>query len=124
LKESARRLEEEHTTQRDANEAYEAWREREIARRGSRSHGDRAVKPHDPPEGPDGKVNATDHHSRMVRTAAQPAKQGYPRRGSAEQVLRRNNPHSHTALVSQGIQMFSIPPPLCWPKFTHHVSTY
>ena len=36
-----------------------------------------AVKPHDPPEGPDGKVNATDHHSRIVRTAAQPAKQGY-----------------------------------------------
>ena len=36
-----------------------------------------AVKPHDPPEGPDGKANATDHHSRIVRTAAQPAKQGY-----------------------------------------------
>ena len=36
LKESARRLEEEHTAQREANEAYEAWREREIARTGRR----------------------------------------------------------------------------------------
>ena len=56
LKESARRLEEEHTAQREANEAYEAWREREIARRGRGHIATGAVKPHDPPEGPDGKV--------------------------------------------------------------------
>jgi len=52
LKESARRLEEEHTAQREANEAYEAWREREIARRGRGQMATGAAKPHDRPRGP------------------------------------------------------------------------
>ena len=34
-------------------------------------------KPHEPPETPAGRVNTTDHDSRIVRTKGQPARQGY-----------------------------------------------
>jgi transposase len=77
LKESARRLEEEHTAHCEANEAYEAWREHGIAADGSRRMAPGIVKPYLPPELPEGKINTTDHDSRIVRTAGQPAKQGY-----------------------------------------------
>jgi transposase len=77
LKESARHLEEEHEAHREANEAYEAWRERGLAADGSHRMAPGMVKPYVPPELPEGKVNTTDHDSRIVRTAGQPAKQGY-----------------------------------------------
>jgi hypothetical protein len=37
----------------------------------------RPPDPHSPPETPAGTINTTDHDSRIVRTAGQPAKQGY-----------------------------------------------
>ena len=77
LEESARRLEEEHSAHCEANEAYEAWREREIARRGRGQMATGAVKPYAPPAAPEGKINTTDHDSRIVKTVGQPAMQGY-----------------------------------------------
>jgi transposase len=77
LEESARRLEEEHSVHCEANEAYEAWREREIARRGRGQMATGMVKPYAPPAGPEGKINTTDHDSRIVKTVGQPAMQGY-----------------------------------------------
>ena len=77
LQESARRLEQEHSAQLRANEAYEAWRARGIAADGSRRMAPGMVKPYVPPQEPEGELNTTDHDSRIVRTAGQPAKQGY-----------------------------------------------
>ena len=77
LEESARRLEEEHSAHCEANDAYEAWREREITRRGRGQMATGAVKPYAPPAAPEGKINTTDHDSRIVKTVGQPAMQGY-----------------------------------------------
>jgi transposase len=77
LKESARRLQEEHSVQLEANDAYESWRAREIAKRGRGQMATGAVKPYAPPEEPEGKINTTDHDSRIVKTAGQAARQGY-----------------------------------------------
>jgi transposase len=77
LEESARRLEEEHAAGLEANEAYEAWRARGIAADGSRRMAPGMVKPYSPPALPEGRINTTDHDSRIVRTQGQPAIQGY-----------------------------------------------
>jgi transposase len=77
LHESARRLEEEHAVERQANAAYEAWRARGIAADGSHRMAPGTTKPYEPPETPAGTINTTDHDSRIVRTQGQPAKQGY-----------------------------------------------
>jgi transposase len=77
LKESARRLQEEHSAHCQANEAYESWRAREISRRGRGQMATGAVKPYQPPKEPEGKINTTDHDARIVRTAGQAARQGY-----------------------------------------------
>jgi hypothetical protein len=75
--ESARRLEEEHAADLEANEGYAAWRARGIAADGSRRMAPGTVKPYEPPQAPEGNVNTTDHDSRIVRTVGQPAIQGY-----------------------------------------------
>jgi transposase len=77
LGESARRLEEEHAAEVEANTAYEAWRARGVAADGSRRMAPGVVKPYQPSETPAGTINTTDHDSRIVRTTGQPAKQGY-----------------------------------------------
>jgi transposase len=77
LKESARRLEEEHSAHLEANDAYECWRARGIAADGSHRMAPGVVKPYAPPEQPAGKINTTDHDSRIVKTAGQAARQGY-----------------------------------------------
>ncbi|MDQ3434609.1 MAG: transposase [Actinomycetota bacterium] len=77
LAESKRRLEEEHQVERQANTAYEAWRARGVAADGSRRMAPGRTKPHVPSELPAGKINTTDHDSRIVRTQGQPAIQGY-----------------------------------------------
>jgi transposase len=78
LAESKRRLEEELQAERSANEAYESYRSRGVMRDGRRFGGEpRPSKPYEPPAVPTGKINTTDHDSRIVRTAGQPAKQGY-----------------------------------------------
>ena len=77
LAESKRRLEEEHEVELQANRAYEAWRARGIAADGSRRMAPGRTKPYLPPESPEGKINTTDHDSRIVRTQGQPAIQGY-----------------------------------------------
>jgi transposase len=77
LEESARRLEQEHAVELAANAQYEAWRARGIAADGSRRMAPGTTKPYRPPELPAGKINTTDHDSRIVRTAGQPAIQGY-----------------------------------------------
>jgi transposase len=77
LTESARRLQEEHAAHLEANEAYEAWRERETRERGRNRMAPGTVKPYVPPQAPDGTINTTDHDSRIVRTVGSPAIQGY-----------------------------------------------
>jgi Transposase DDE domain len=78
LAESKRRLEEELEAERSANDAYEAYRSRGVMRDGRRFGGEpRPSKRYEPPATPTAKINTTDHDSRIVRTAGQPAKQGY-----------------------------------------------
>ncbi len=75
LREAARRLEEEHAVEREANEAYEDYRAHGVLKDGRRLGG--RPKPYEHPEVPAGRINTTDHDSRMVRTAGQPTRQGY-----------------------------------------------
>jgi transposase len=66
LAESKRRLEEELRAEREANEAYEAYRARGISRDGRRFGGD-LPKPHRVPDTPVGKINTTDPDSRLLK---------------------------------------------------------
>jgi transposase len=77
LQEAARRLEQDHAVEREANAQYEAWRARGIAKDGSRRMAPGTTKPYQPPERPAGTINTTDPDSRIVRTRGQPATQGY-----------------------------------------------
>jgi len=77
LQEASRRLQEEHSAQLEANDAYESWRARGIAADGSHRMAPGMVKPYAPPAQPEGKINTTDHDSRIVKTAGQAARQGY-----------------------------------------------
>jgi transposase len=77
LAESARRLEEELEVEQRANAAYEAWRERGVARDGTSRMARGSTKPYLPPELPAGQVNTTDPDSRLVKTLGQKAIQGY-----------------------------------------------
>jgi septal ring factor EnvC (AmiA/AmiB activator) len=72
---SASRLEQEHAAERQANAAYEAYRARGVMKDGRRFGS--PPKPYEPPETPAGRINTTDHDSRIVRTTGQPARQGY-----------------------------------------------
>jgi transposase len=75
LRESKRRLEEEHRVELEANAAHEQYRALGAAKR---PHQFTMVpKPYEPPSVPQGKINTTDHDSRIVRTTGQPARQGY-----------------------------------------------
>jgi transposase len=75
LRESKRRLEEEHRVELESNAAYEAYRARGVMRDGRRFG--RPADPHSPPAQPTGTINTTDHDARIVRTQGQPAIQGY-----------------------------------------------
>jgi transposase len=75
LRESKRRLVEEHRVELESNAAYEAYRARGVMRDGRRFG--RPADPHTPPAEPAGTINTTDHDSRIVRTQGQPAIQGY-----------------------------------------------
>jgi hypothetical protein len=77
LEESARRLGEELVVERRANAAYEAWRERGVARDGTRRMAPGSGKPYWPPRLPAGEINTTDPDSRLVKTIGQKAVQGY-----------------------------------------------
>jgi hypothetical protein len=66
LSESKRRLEEELQAERDANEAYEAYRARGISRDGRRFGGG-PPSPHRVPDSPTGKINTTDPDSRLLK---------------------------------------------------------
>jgi transposase len=66
LSESKRRLEEELQAERDANEAYEAYRARGISRDGRRFGGG-PPSPHRVPDTPAGKINTTDPDSRLLK---------------------------------------------------------
>jgi hypothetical protein len=66
LSESRRRLQEELAVERDANEAYEAYRARGISRDGRRFGGG-PPSPHQVPETPTAKVNSTDPDSRLLK---------------------------------------------------------
>jgi transposase len=68
LAESRCRLEEELVAEREANEAYEAYRARGISRDGRRFGGD-PPSPHRLPETPTGKINTTDPDSRLLKAA-------------------------------------------------------
>jgi len=65
LAESKRRLEEELQAEREANEAYEAYRARGISRDGRRFGGG-PPSPHQVPDSPTGKINTTDPDSRLL----------------------------------------------------------
>jgi transposase len=75
LRESKRRLVEEHRVELESNAAYEAYRARGVMRDGRRFG--RPADPHTPPPAPTGTINTTDHDSRIMRTQGQPAIQGY-----------------------------------------------
>jgi transposase len=75
LLESARRLEEDHAGEVDANRAYERFRATGRDTQGRRLS--RAPKPYQPPAQPEGRINTTDPDSRVMKTAGQPGKQGY-----------------------------------------------
>jgi transposase len=77
LAESARRLEEGLRVEREANAAYEAWRERGVARDGTRRMAPGTTQPYRPPQLPAGEINTTDPDSRLVKTLGQKAIQGY-----------------------------------------------
>jgi hypothetical protein len=77
LEGSARRLEQEHAVELEANARYEAWRARGIAADGSRRMAPGTTKPYRPPDRPAGTINTTDPDSRIMRTQRQPAMQGY-----------------------------------------------
>jgi transposase len=76
LSESKRRLEEELAAEREANEAYEAYRARGISRDGRRFGGD-PPDPHQVPDTPAGKINTTDPDSRLLKAAGSGYVQGY-----------------------------------------------
>jgi len=76
LAESRRRLEEELAAEREANEAYEAYRARGISRDGRRFGGD-PPSPFQLPDTPAGKVNTTDPDSRLLKAAGIGYVQGY-----------------------------------------------
>jgi transposase len=75
LRESRRRLQEEHRVEIESNAAYEAYRARGVMKDGRRFG--RPADPHTPSPEPAGTINTTDHDSRIVRTQGQPPKQGY-----------------------------------------------
>jgi len=75
LRESRRRLEQEHRVEIESNAAYEAYRARGVMKDGRRFG--RPADPHTPPAEPTSTINTTDHDSRIVRTVGQPAIQGY-----------------------------------------------
>jgi transposase len=83
LLESERRLSEELTFQRAANEAYEAYRARGVMKDGRRFGG--PPKPYVPPEEPDGKVNITDPDSRNLKGF-----RGYVQGYNAQAVVTEN----------------------------------
>jgi transposase len=66
LREAKHRLEEELATERRANAAYEAYRERGVMRDGRRFGA--PPKPYSPPEQPAGKINLTDPDARNLKT--------------------------------------------------------
>jgi transposase len=75
LRESKRRLEEEHRAELAANTAYETYR---ATRRDRLGRGlSRPPEPYTPPAKPAGAINITDHDSRPMRTVGQPTIQGY-----------------------------------------------
>jgi Transposase DDE domain len=76
LAESRRRLEEELAAEREANEAYEAYRARGISRDGRRFGGG-PPSPHQVPETPTGKINTTDPDSRLLKAPGIGYVQGY-----------------------------------------------
>jgi transposase len=76
LAESKRRLEEELVAEREANEAYEAYRARGISRDGRRFGGG-PPSPHQVPDTPAGKINTTDPDSRLLKAAGIGYVQGY-----------------------------------------------
>jgi transposase len=76
LSESKRRLEEELVAEREANEAYEAYRARGISRDGRRFGGG-PPSPHRLPDTPTGKINTTDPDSRLLKAAGIGYVQGY-----------------------------------------------
>jgi hypothetical protein len=77
LAESVRRLDEELRVEHQANAAYEAWRERGVARDGTRRMAPGLGKPYRPAALPAGTINTTDPDSRLVKTLGQKAIQGY-----------------------------------------------
>jgi transposase len=76
LSESKRRLEEELGAEREANDAYEAYRSRGISRDGRRFGGG-PPSPHRLPDTPAGKINTTDPDSRLLKAAGIGYLQGY-----------------------------------------------
>jgi hypothetical protein len=76
LSESKRRLEEELVAEREANEAYEAYRARGISRDGRRFGGG-PPSPHQLPDSPTAKINTTDPDSRLLEAAGSGYVQGY-----------------------------------------------
>ena len=66
LSESKRRLEQELEAEREANEAYEAYRSRGISRDGRRFGGD-PPSPHQMPDTPTRRINTTDPDSRLMK---------------------------------------------------------
>jgi hypothetical protein len=92
LEEAARRLEQEHAAEGQANAACEAYRAHGVMKDGRRFGG--LPKPYEHPEVPAGRINTTDHDSRIVRTRGQPARQGYNAQAAVDENKSSLRPRS------------------------------
>ena len=94
LKEAARRLEEEHAAECEANAAYEAYRARGVMKDGRRFGA--PPKPYEPPETPAGRINTTDHDSRIVRTRVSRPGRATTRRPRSVKTRSSSRPRSQS----------------------------
>jgi hypothetical protein len=85
LRESKRRLEEEHAAQAKGNGDYEAWRERGVSADGKHNMASGTTKPWTPPPVPKGKVNTTDPDSKLLK-----ARRGFVQGYNAQAVVNEH----------------------------------
>jgi hypothetical protein len=85
LRESKRRLEEEHAAQAKGNGDYEAWRERGVSADGKHNMASGTTTPWTPPPVPKGKVNTTDPDSKLLK-----ARRGFVQGYNAQAVVNEH----------------------------------
>jgi transposase len=85
LRESKRRLEQEHAAKAKGNADYEAWRERGVSADGKHNMASGTTKPYTLPATPEGKVNTTDPDSKLLK-----ARRGFVQGYNAQAVVNEH----------------------------------